>query len=71
VGVTAVFAVGCDWITHGNQHGTTPFWGFPGMLIMVLATVVGDVIYTVSGRKIPVVCSGSIVAMFLTSSWRP
>jgi hypothetical protein len=66
-GVTAVFALGCDWITHG----TTPFMGLPGMLIMVLATIVGDAIYTVTGRKIPAVCWVSIVAMFMTSPLCP
>jgi hypothetical protein len=65
--VTAVFALGCDWITHG----TTPFMGLPGMLIMVLATIVGDAIYTVTGRKIPAVCWVSIVAMFMTSPLCP
>ncbi|CAN7562294.1 DUF3100 domain-containing protein [Caballeronia sp. LjRoot34] len=66
-GVTAVFALGCDWITHG----TTPLMGLPGMLIMVLATMVGDAIYTVTGRKIPAVCWVSIVAMFMTSPLCP
>ena len=66
-GVTAVFALGCDWITHG----TTPFMGLPGMLIMVLATIIGDAIYTVTGRKIPAVCWVSIVAMFMTSPLCP
>lgn len=66
-GVTAVFALGCDWITHG----TTPLTGLPGMLIMVLATIVGDAIYTVTGRKIPAVCWVSIVAMFMTSPLCP
>ncbi|CAH2781573.1 MAG: hypothetical protein CBARDCOR_3381 [uncultured Caballeronia sp.] len=45
-------ALGCDWITHD----TTPLMGLPGMLIMVLATIVGDAIYSVTGRKIPAVC---------------
>ncbi|MFT4438321.1 DUF3100 domain-containing protein [Caballeronia sp. 15715] len=66
-GVTAVFALGCDWIAHG----TTPFMGLPGMLIMVLATIVGDAVYTVTGRKIPAVCWVSIVAMFMTSPLCP
>ncbi|MDN7183151.1 DUF3100 domain-containing protein [Caballeronia sp. SEWSISQ10-4 2] len=66
-GVTAVFALGCDWITHG----TTPLMGLPGMLIMVLATIVGDAVYTVTGRKIPAVCWVSIVAMFMTSPLCP
>jgi len=66
-GVTAVFALGCDWITHG----TTTLMGLPGMLIMVLATIVGDAIYTATGRKIPAVCWVSIVAMFMTSPLCP
>jgi Protein of unknown function (DUF3100) len=66
-GVTAVFAMACDWIAHG----TTPMSGFPGMLIMVLATIIGDAIYTVTGRKIPAVCWVSIVAMFMTSPLCP
>ena len=66
-GVTAVFALGCDWITHG----TTPLMGLPGMLIMVLATIVGDAVYTATGRKIPAVCWVSIVAMFMTSPLCP
>ena len=38
---------------------------------MVLATIVGDAIYTVTGRKIPAVCRVSIVAMFMTSPLCP
>ncbi|CAE6807808.1 hypothetical protein R75777_05546 [Paraburkholderia nemoris] len=37
------------------------------MAIMVLATVVGDGIASLTGRKIPAVCWVSLVAMFLTS----
>jgi hypothetical protein len=66
-GVTAVMALVCDWITHG----TTPMAGLPGMLVMVAATIVGDAIAQVTGRKIPAVCWVSIVAMFLTSPWCP
>lgn len=66
-GITALFAVICDWITHG----TRPLLALPGMLIMVLATVVGDALATASGRKIPAVCWVSVVAMFLTSPLCP
>jgi hypothetical protein len=66
-GATAIMALVADWITHG----TTPMQGLPGMLIMVLATIVGDAIAQVTGRKIPAVCWVSIVAMFLTSPWCP
>jgi hypothetical protein len=64
---TAIMALAADWITHG----TTPMQGLPGMLIMVLAAVVGDAIAQLTGRKIPAVCWVSIVAMFLTSPWCP
>ncbi|KND61611.1 putative membrane protein [Candidatus Burkholderia verschuerenii] len=64
---TAIMALAADWITHG----TTPMQGLPGMLIMVLATIVGDAIAQATGRKIPAVCWVSIVAMFLTSPWCP
>jgi hypothetical protein len=64
---TAIMALAADWITHG----TTPLQGLPGMLVMVLATVVGDAIAQATGRKIPAVCWVSIVAMFLTSPWCP
>jgi hypothetical protein len=66
-GITALFALVCDWITHG----TSPIVALPGMLIMVLATVVGDAFATASGRKIPAVCWVSIAAMFLTSPLCP
>lgn len=66
-GVTAVMALVCDWITHG----TTPLEGLPGMLLMVLAVIVGDAVFKVSGRKIPAVCWVSLVAMFMTSPWCP
>ncbi|MDE1179992.1 DUF3100 domain-containing protein [Paraburkholderia sp.] len=66
-GMTAVFALVCDWITHG----TSPVAALPGMLIMVLATVAGDALATATGRKIPAVCWVSIVAMFLTSPLCP
>lgn len=66
-GVTALFALVCDWITHG----TTPFQALPGMLIMVLAAVIGDAISTLTGKKIPAVCWVSIVAMFMTSPLCP
>lgn len=65
--ITALFALACDWITHG----TSPIRALPGMLIMVLATVVGDAFATASGRKIPAVCWVSIAAMFLTSPLCP
>jgi hypothetical protein len=64
---TALMALVADWITHG----TTPLAGLPGMLAMVLATVVGDAIAQATGRRIPAVCWVSIVAMFLTSPWCP
>ncbi|RKF49419.1 DUF3100 domain-containing protein [Paraburkholderia fungorum] len=66
-GMTALFALICDWMTHG----TSPIVAFPGMLIMVLATVAGDALATVTGRKIPAVCWVSIAAMFLTSPLCP
>ncbi|MFM0337116.1 DUF3100 domain-containing protein [Paraburkholderia fungorum] len=66
-GVTAVMALACDWITHG----TTPLEGLPGMLVMVLAVIVGDAVCKVTGRKIPAVCWVSLVAMFLTSPLCP
>ncbi|WP_341313582.1 DUF3100 domain-containing protein [Paraburkholderia sp. IMGN_8] len=66
-GVTAVLALVCDWITHG----TTPIEGLPGMLVMVLAVIVGDAICNATGRKIPAVCWVSLVAMFLTSPLCP
>jgi hypothetical protein len=61
--VTAAMALVADWITHG----TTPIQGLAGMVIMVFATLVGDAIAKLTGRKIPAVCWVSIVAMFLTS----
>lgn len=66
-GITALFSLVCDWITHG----TNPLAALPGMLIMVLATVVGDAFAAASGRKIPAVCWVSIAAMFLTSPLCP
>jgi hypothetical protein len=61
--VTAVMALVADWITHG----TTPMQGLPGMAIMVFATIAGDALAQLTGRKIPAVCWVSIAAMFLTS----
>lgn len=66
-GMTAAFALVCDRMTHG----TSPLVALPGMLIMVLATVVGDALAMVTGRKIPAVCWVSIAAMFLTSPLCP
>jgi hypothetical protein len=43
----------------------------PGHADMVLATIVGDAIYSMTGRKIPAVCWVSIVAMFMTSPLCP
>ncbi|MHB9836207.1 DUF3100 domain-containing protein [Paraburkholderia terrae] len=65
--VTAVFALVCDWMAHG----TTPLAGLPGMLIMLLAVVVGDALSTLTGRKIPAVCWVSFAAMYATSPWCP
>ncbi|AOJ26998.1 DUF3100 domain-containing protein [Burkholderia seminalis] len=65
--VTAAMALVCDWIAHG----TTPLVGLPGMAIMVCATIVGDALARVTGRRIPAVCWVSVVAMFLTSPWCP
>ena len=64
---TAVLAMICDWITHG----TTPWISFPGMAIMVVASLVGDALASATGRRIPAVCWVSLVAMFLTSPWCP
>ncbi|WP_321818187.1 MULTISPECIES: DUF3100 domain-containing protein [unclassified Paraburkholderia] len=64
---TAVLSLVADWITHG----TTPLQGLPGMCCMVLATVIGDLLATTTGRKIPAVCWVSIVAMFMTSPLCP
>ena len=64
---TAILALICDWITHG----TTPLEALPGMAIMVLATIVGDLLATATGRKIPAVCWVSLVAMFMTSPLCP
>ena len=65
--VTAVFALVCDWMAHG----TTPLAGLPGMLLMLLAVVVGDALSTLTGRKIPAVCWVSFAAMYATSPWYP
>jgi hypothetical protein len=65
--LTAVLSLICDWITHG----TTPLEGLPGMAFMVLAAVIGDLLATVTGRKIPAVCWVSIAAMFMTSPLCP
>ncbi|WP_175804488.1 DUF3100 domain-containing protein [Burkholderia ambifaria] len=65
--VTAAMALVCDWIAHG----TTPLAGLPGIAIMVCATIVGDALARVTGRRIPAVCWVSVVAMFLTSPWCP
>ncbi|AMV46900.1 MULTISPECIES: DUF3100 domain-containing protein [Paraburkholderia] len=65
--VTAVFALVCDWMAHG----TTPLAGLPGMLLMLLAVVVGDALSTLTGRKIPAVCWVSFAAMYATSPWCP
>ncbi|ACR32221.1 DUF3100 domain-containing protein [Burkholderia glumae] len=64
---TAAMALVCDWITHG----TTPLAGLPGIAIMVAATIVGEALARVTGRRIPAVCWVSVVAMFLTSPWCP
>lgn len=60
--LTAVLSLVADWITHG----TTPLEGLPGMAFMVLAAVIGDLLASVTGRKIPAVCWVSIVAMVMT-----
>jgi hypothetical protein len=65
--LTAVLSLVCDWITHG----TTPLQGLPGMGFMVLAAVLGDLLATATGRKIPAVCWVSLVAMFMTSPLCP
>ena len=65
--LTAVLSLVADWITHG----TTPLQGLPGMCFMVLAAVIGDLLATATGRKIPAVCWVSIVAMFMTSPLCP
>ncbi|GAB7537569.1 DUF3100 domain-containing protein [Burkholderia sp. 3C] len=65
--VTAAMALVCDWIAHG----TAPLVGLPGIAIMVGATIVGDALARVTGRRIPAVCWVSVVAMFLTSPWCP
>ncbi|GAB3629411.1 hypothetical protein PTE30175_03809 [Pandoraea terrae] len=45
--------------------------GVPGMLVIIGAVVVGEVVYFATARKVPAVCWVSLVAMGLTSPISP
>lgn len=64
---TAALAMICDWITHGKGPAET----LPGMSIMVVAVMAGDLLARLTGRRIPAVCWVSLAGMFLTSSLCP
>jgi hypothetical protein len=62
VGAGAIALVTGNWITY---H-TTPAQGFFGMVLVVLTVVIGDVLFNLTKRKMPLVCWVSIVGMLAT-----
>ncbi|MGC8141077.1 hypothetical protein ACP3W2_26980, partial [Salmonella enterica] len=52
-------------------YGSKPVETLPGMLVIVAAVAVGDMLCRLTGRKVPAVCWVSIVAMALTSPLCP
>lgn len=69
-GVAAVLTLVSDWILYGSK----PIETLPGMLVILAAVAVGDVLCRLTGRKVPAVCWVSVVAMALTSPifpWAP
>jgi hypothetical protein len=63
----AVLTLLSDTIMYGSKVGET----IPGMLIMLASVVFGELLARLTGKKIPVVCWVSLVAMALTSPWCP
>ncbi|KXJ33121.1 MULTISPECIES: DUF3100 domain-containing protein [Pseudomonas] len=50
---------------------TLPPAAFLGVVVMILAAFVGELLCQLFRRKVPAVCWVSLVAMFLTSPWCP
>jgi hypothetical protein len=48
-------------------YKTSPLVALPGMAIIVACVAIGQFLSNVTGRKVPVVCWVSLIAMFLTS----
>jgi hypothetical protein len=65
--VAAGMTMVSDLILYGTKLSDT----FPGMLVMLLAVAIGDLLARMTGRKIPAVCWVSLVAMAITSPLCP
>jgi len=66
-----IVAAGLTMVSDRILYGTKPVDTFPGMLVMLLAVAIGDLLARVTGRKIPAVCWVSLVAMAITSPLCP
>ncbi|CAB5704165.1 Protein of uncharacterised function (DUF3100) [Delftia tsuruhatensis] len=66
-GLTALLAMACDWMSRG----ASPLQALPGMAILLGATLAGELLCALTRRKIPAVCTVSVVAMFMVSPLSP
>ena len=64
---TAVLSSVANWIAFGHIS----FDVLAACLILILVSLLGDIVYKLTRRKIPTVCWVSVIAMFATSPWCP
>ena len=64
-------AAGLTMVSDRILNGTPLAATLPGMVVMLIAVVIGDFLAAMTGRKIPAVCWVSLVAMAITSPLFP
>lgn len=64
-------AAGLTMVSDRILYGTPLLDSLPGMLVILVAVLIGDLLARVTGRKIPAVCWVSLVAMAITSPLCP
>ncbi|BEV17802.1 DUF3100 domain-containing protein [Herbaspirillum sp. DW155] len=66
-----IVAAGLTMVSDRILYGTSLADTFPGMVVMLVAVAIGDLLARITGRKIPAVCWVSLVAMAITSPLFP
>ncbi|MET5489584.1 DUF3100 domain-containing protein [Klebsiella variicola] len=64
---TAVFSMLANWMAFGNFSESVLL----GCLLLVVLSLLGEIINTLTRRKVPTVCWVSVLAMYATSPWCP
>lgn len=64
---TTILCIAGNWIATGTFSVVVLEAG----LILIAVSLLGDIVYQLSGKKVPAVCWVSFIAMFATSPWCP